>query len=363
MVENNFLSTFKGKKVFITGHTGFKGAWLSVLLQCFGANIRGYSLTPPTTPSLFESIKSRLTIESIIGNINDQTHLNNSIIEFKPDFIFHLAAQPLVRQSYQDPLETFSTNIIGTANLLESVKLLDNECVVILVTTDKVYENLDISYAYNESDKLGGYDPYSSSKACAELVINSYRNSFFNIHNWNSHLKSISSVRAGNVIGGGDWAQDRLLPDIIKAAQEDKKVLVRNPHSIRPWQHVLDPLIGYITLASLMKKDPLKYSSAWNFGPTNETTLSVIELVDFTLHNLGYGSREIEENRSHLHEAKLLQLDISKAIHDLNWRPLFNSKIAVKLSVDWYKGFYLDSSKAFDLCMNDIEKYFQLLNE
>lgn len=360
MVKNNLINSFKGKKVFVTGHTGFKGTWLSILLQNFGSIVRGFSLEPPSTPSLFDSVSPRLTIDTIIGDVNNFEHLRKSILDFKPDYIFHLAAQPLVRKSYIDPIETFSTNIIGTANLLESVKLLENECVVILVTTDKVYENLEIQYAYNELDKLGGYDPYSSSKACAELVINSYRNSFFNIKNWNNHLKSISSVRAGNVIGGGDWAQDRLLPDIIRAANLNQKVLVRSPHAVRPWQHVLDPLMGYLTLAALMKNDSKKYSSAWNFGPELNGSLSVIEFVDLTLKILGFGQSEIINNNSQPHEAKLLQLDITKATQLLNWKPLISSKEAVKLSVDWYKRYYADKNQAYELCMNDIETYFKL---
>lgn len=363
MVAYDIENNFKGKKVFITGHTGFKGTWLTILLERFGSIVRGYSLDPPSTPSLFESVKSNLSIDSIIGDINDFDFLNQKIVEFKPDYIFHLAAQPLVRKSYNETRETFSTNIIGTANLLESLKNLQKECVSVLITTDKVYENLEISYAYKELDRLGGYDPYSSSKACAELIINSYRQSFFNVEKWNSHSKSIASARAGNVIGGGDWAEDRLLPDIIRAVYSKKKVVVRNPNSIRPWQHVLDPLMGYLTLACKMKSNPTKYSSSWNFGPTEDGLMSVIELAEFTLMNLGFGEIEIINNVKLPHEAKLLQLDINKALQQLDWRPKISSKNAVEMSVKWYEGYYLQNYRAYDLCINDIQTYLNLDNE
>ena len=281
-----FQNTFKNKKVFLTGHTGFKGTWMTIWLEILGAKVRGYALKPET-PSLFNEVKKHLKIDSVISDIRDKKKLEEEILAFQPDYIFHLAAQPLVRESYKIPVETFEVNVLGTANVLDAVRNLKKECVVVIVTTDKVYENIEKDYAYKEADKLGGYDPYSASKAAAEIVTESYRQSFFNPIEFSKHKKSIATARAGNVIGGGDYASDRIVPDIFRSLSKGQIINVRNPKAIRPWQHVLEPLSGYLSLAASMKNEPQEFASAYNFGPKIKDVRTVEELVKQAIKTWG----------------------------------------------------------------------------
>jgi len=337
--------TYKGKKVFITGHTGFKGAWLLKILSLLGADIKGYALVPQTENDLYNLINGDKLCESLLADLRDRETLKRAILDFQPDFIFHLAAQPLVRLSYEIPSETFEVNAIGTANVLDAVKVLKKECSVVLITTDKVYHNNEWLYPYRENDRLGGYDPYSASKACTELVIDSYRNSFFNLQQYKIHKKGIAVGRAGNVIGGGDWSKDRLIPDIARALGNDQIITIRNPTSIRPWQHVLEPLLGYLLLGIRLKQNILKFSHAYNFGPYPEDALPVEQMVSLAIKQWGKGRFEIQTSEIQLHEAGLLKLDISKAINEIGWKPRLNAGQAIKLSLEWYNAFFNDKSK------------------
>lgn len=337
-------NTYKGKKVFISGHTGFKGAWLLQILSMAGAIIKGFSLQPLYDDDLYHLIEGDTLCLSVTGDLRDKKFVESSILDFEPDFIFHLAAQPLVRFSYNHPSETFLINAVGTAHVLDAVRLLKNRCNVILITTDKVYHNNEWAHPYRENDRLGGYDPYSASKACAEIVINSYRNSFFNINDYNNHRKALAVARAGNVIGGGDWNEGRLLPDIMKAMAENRKVFIRNPHAVRPWQHVLEPLSAYLMLGMKIDIDPSAFSGEYNFGPYLTDTLSVEEMVKLTIEQWGTGHYEIKKEQNQPHEANLLKLDISKALSELGWTPKYTAAIAVQKTVEWYKTFYYDRS-------------------
>ncbi|MCX8480613.1 MAG: CDP-glucose 4,6-dehydratase [Sediminibacterium sp.] len=330
------LNIYKNKKIFVTGHTGFKGAWLSIWLKKMGAIVRGYALKPNTDKDLYNYIPHTYFEKSVISTILDKEKLALEIQSFEPDFIFHLAAQPLVRESFIYPMETFEVNIIGTGNILNSVRKLPKKCVVICITTDKVYENKEWEYPYRENDRLGGFDPYSASKAGAEIIIHSFRNAYFNVHNFLEHKKSIASVRAGNVIGGGDFSKDRLIPDIIQSIENNKNIIVRNPTAIRPWQHVLDPLSGYLKLG-LMLAENNNLSGAYNFGPPPNAFLSVKELAEIAVKIYGKGNVEYPTLLNQPHEAHNLQLDISKAQHSLNWQPTFSNKEAIENTIDWYK--------------------------
>ncbi len=355
------LETFKGKKVFITGHTGFKGSWLSYWLYSLGAVIKGFSLQPETTPGLFTELKLSDKFESITGNINDLSLLKEEIIACQPDFVFHLAAQPLVRRSYKNPIETFTTNAIGTANVLESIRYLEKPCVCVCITTDKVYKNNEWVYPYRENDDLGGYDPYSASKACSELVVSSYINSFFNISNYASHKKAIATARAGNVIGGGDWSEDRLVPDIVKALSQNKEVLIRNPDAVRPWQHVMEPLFGYMLLALKLNDDVNNFSGAWNFGPYNDDNFSVIDLANIAVESWGAGKLIVDKDVNAPHEARLLRLDISKVINELKWTPKLNAEQAIGRTLSWYKEFY-NGKNVSELMDEDLLFYQSFFN-
>lgn len=343
MVDSLFLKlekSYKGKKVFLTGHTGFKGSWLLKTLSLLGAEVKGYALEPQTKDDLFHLISGNEICNSVIADLRDKERLIKEVVDFQPDFVFHLAAQPLVRLSYEIPAETFEVNVIGTANVLDSVRLLEKKCDVILITTDKVYHNNEWIYPYRENDRLGGYDPYSASKACAELLIDSYRNSFFNSKSYTSHEKGIAVGRAGNVIGGGDWSKDRLIPDIAKAFASDKAVVVRNPKSVRPWQHVLEPVIGYLLLGSKLAENSLQFNQAYNFGPHISDALSVEEMLNLAIKSWGRGEYKVELDENQPHEAGLLKLDISKAISELKWQPKMNAEKAVNLTMDWYSIFF-----------------------
>lgn len=358
MVKMNFTEIFNNKKVFVTGHTGFKGSWLTCWLNEIGANIKGYALSPVSEDDLYNQVDGNNLCDSVIADIRDYERLKKEILSFQPDFIFHLAAQPIVRYSYDYPVETFTVNAIGTANLLESLKFLKNPCVTVVITTDKVYENHETGELYQEQDKLGGYDPYSASKACAEIVVSSYRNSFFNGEKYSIHKKSISSARAGNVIGGGDWAKDRIIPDIIRALSNNEPVNVRNPDSVRPWQHVLDSLSGYLVLAAKQFQEPEKFAMAFNFGPQKNDCKKVRDLVESAISYWGSGSVEHSSVDSAYHEAALLRLDITKAADLLGWSPKYNSDIAIEKTISWYKNFIKSGRKnARDFLIKDIKDY------
>lgn len=346
---------FKGKKVFITGHTGFKGSWLLQIVSLLGAEVKGYALAPEKSGDLFHLIDGEsLCKSSVINDIRDAAKLRHELIHFEPDFVFHMAAQPLVLEGYQQPLYTFEVNAQGTANLLDALRYLPKKCVVVCITTDKVYENNDGNRAFIESDKLGGYDPYSASKAAAEIIISSYRNSFFNANNYEAHQKSLVSVRAGNVIGGGDFADNRIIPDIVKALKNNAEILLRNPHATRPWQHVIEPLGAYLLLASKMVESPTKYTDAYNIGPNEADVLSVESLTRIAIEKAGTGSIKIVENLQKVHEASTLRLDISKIKEDIGWVPTYNARTAIEKTIEWY----FDNRPADIKCIEHINAYF-----
>lgn len=348
---NPIFQQFKNKKIFLTGHTGFKGAWFSQLLLQIGAIVKGFALTPNTEPSLFQLLNHHQKFESVYGDINHYDLLEQQILSFQPDVIFHLAAQPLVRYSYRNTLETFQTNVLGTANLLEACKKLNKPCVVVCITTDKVYRNREENYAYNEADSLGGHDPYSASKAAAELIIDSYRKSFF----YEGQIQ-VASARAGNVIGGGDWSEDRLIPDLVRAISLKQKMIIRHPFAVRPWQHVLDPIFGYMTLASKMMITPHEFTSAWNFGPSNGEEKTVSEVANIFYHTFGIETDISVENNQKLHEANLLMLDINKSQNLLSWKPKWNTDKAIKETALWYNN--LNSSNAEQITNQNIYSFF-----
>lgn len=344
------LKYYKGKRVLITGHTGFKGSWLAYILDSIGAEITGYSLEPNTDPSLFKSLSFSRKFNSIIGDIRDKEKFKETVQEFNPEFIFHLAAQPLVLESYNNPKDTFDINFTGTLNLLEILRELDLSVQVVFITTDKVYENLELGCPFVETDKLGGKDPYSASKAASEILIDSYNKSFFKNSNTN-----IATARAGNVIGGGDWSENRLIPDIIKAKQQNNPLTIRSPKAIRPWQHVLDPLFGYLMLGVALYQNTEKYSSSWNFGPEIEDTKTVEEIV-----NIGEISEIIGQviyKESPIIEAQSLKLNITKAKNELSFKPVWKSELAIRATFEWYNSYYKMNSNAEELISNDLNSY------
>jgi len=327
---------WKGKRVFLTGHTGFKGAWLSIWLSELGAELTGYALDPPTSPSMFELAGLAKRMRNIIGDIRDLNFLEKALQEAQPEVVIHMAAQPIVRLSYEQPLLTYETNVMGTAHLLDAIRRCSSVRSVVIITTDKCYDNKEWLWGYREIDTLGGYDPYSSSKACAELVVAAYRNSFFNLKEYGrTHTVAIATARAGNVIGGGDWAKDRLVPDIVKAISEGRKVLIRNPDAIRPWQHVLEPLSGYLMLAEKLYTKGTEYAEAWNFGPYDADAKPVRWIVE-KLCSMWPDSPGFEiDTAPKPHEASYLKLDCSKAINRLGWKPTWNLEIALRKIMDW----------------------------
>jgi len=338
MVNINF-NIYKNKKVVVTGHTGFKGVWLVKTLELFGATVLGYSLEPYTTPSHYNLIKS--TSKSVISDIRDLKSFENVCLEFEPDIIFHLAAQALVRESYNFSLDTFNTNIIGTCHIFEVAKSLKNLKAIINITTDKCYENQEWLWGYKESDPLGGYDPYSASKACSEIVSASYRNSFFNIVDYGkTHNVLIATARAGNVVGGGDWSKDRLIPDIIKSTIENKPVNIRTPNSTRPWQHVLDAINGYLMLGEKLLSNDSKFATSWNFGPLTLKEYSVKTVLK--LAKISWDKIEVifDDESSYIHEAQYLKLDSSKALKILKWEPKYSIEQTVENTIQWYKLYY-----------------------
>jgi CDP-glucose 4,6-dehydratase len=348
MIDNYF---WKGKKVLITGHTGFKGSWLTLYLNSLGANVVGFSLPTNGESSLYELFDISSQIIDVKGDLRNLKLINRIIKIHEPEIVFHLAAQSLVRKSYIDPIETYTTNVIGTLNLLESVRKSGSVKIIINVTTDKCYENKEWNWGYRENDRLGGFDPYSNSKACSELLTQSYRDSFYN--NLNIY---VSTVRAGNVIGGGDWAENRLIPDFWRSVLKNEKLLVRNPNSIRPWQHVLEPLTGYLMLAEKMYLNGNQFEGSWNFGP-NESDVKTVGYIVNRLSELCNKSNFWEvDNFQTFHEAKNLKLDISKSKHILNWSPKFTIDVALEMTISWYDAFLLKKNvKEFTL--NQINQY------
>jgi CDP-glucose 4,6-dehydratase len=351
-----FNNVFKDKTILVTGHTGFKGSWLCIWLKECGANVVGYALEPYTERDNFVVTGLQGKVGHIVGDIRDFHKLRKVFEDYQPEFVFHLAAQPIVRESYISPKETYDINVGGTVNMLECCRLTASARVIINVTSDKCYENKEWIWGYRESDPMGGYDPYSSSKGCSELVTTAYRNSFFNPDNFEVHGKSLASARAGNVIGGGDWQKDRIIPDCIRALESNKPVEVRNPNAMRPWQHVLEPLSGYLLLASEMYGEPQKVCSAWNFGPDHNSIITVGKVADKVVAHWGNGSWINVSNENTPHEANLLNLDISKAKSYLKWFPTWDAEKAIEETVDWYKEYR--KKDPYRICVNQIEEFY-----
>ena len=347
MIDQAF---WQGKRVFLTGHTGFKGSWLSLWLVSLGASVKGYALNPNTTPSLFNEAKVDRVIDSQIGDIRDQEALHESMTTFNPDVLIHMAAQPLVRYSYDAPIETYEVNVIGTAKVLEVARNCAKLKAIVNITTDKCYENDERPQGYKENDPMGGHDPYSSSKGCAELVTLAYRRSFLQ-----DQGVSLASVRAGNVIGGGDWADDRLIPDILRSFEKNKPVVIRNPKATRPWQHVLEPLSGYLVLAQKMYNNHKEYAEGWNFGPREEDVKPVDWILDKMISKWPDSSWELDQN-SNPHEADFLKLDISKAESKLGWKPVWELSYTLEKIIAWQKA-WLNKEDMQVACLAEIEEY------
>jgi len=346
---------WQSRRVFITGHTGFKGSWLCLWLSQLGATVKGYALEPPTTPSLYEEARVGELIESEIGDIRDLEQLQKSLYDFKPDIVIHMAAQPLVRYSYTAPLETYAVNVLGTANVLESALSCESVRSVVSVTTDKCYENKEWHWAYREYEPMGGHDPYSSSKGCAELVTASYRRSFYS-----SKGKGLASARAGNVVGGGDWALDRLIPDILRAFEKNESVVIRSPNAVRPWQHVLEPLSGYLALAQRLFENPDDFAEGWNFGPNEEDVKPVSWILNRMVDAWPESSWTLDQATNNPHEANYLKLDVSKAKSKLNWHPTWDLKHTLENIVKWHRAWLSgDDMQAFSI--NEINEFMNSL--
>jgi CDP-glucose 4,6-dehydratase len=342
---------WKGKRVFVTGHTGFKGSWLTLWLRSMGVDVTGYALEPPTTPSMFAEARVGDGITSIIADVRDAQALSQALVASKPDVVFHLAAQPLVRQSYSDPVGTYATNVLGTVHLYEAVRACSDVRVVVNVTSDKAYENREWDWGYRETDQVGGHDPYSSSKGCSELITSAYRRSFFE-----SGSPALASARAGNVIGGGDWAEDRLVPDILRAFGAGETVRIRNPNAIRPWQHVLEPLSGYLTLAEHLWCNGAGFAEGWNFGPHDIDARPVSWIADAMAGTWDNGGVWLPDDREQPHEATYLKLDISKARHRLGWRPRWSLDEALTRVVAWHRS-WLGGEDVRALTLDQIKDY------
>lgn len=350
-----FNGVFKNKTVLVTGHTGFKGSWLAFWLSQMGANVIGYSLRPPTTPNHYELLK--LPIQSIIGDIRDEKKLENVFANYQPEIIFHLAAQPIVRLSYENPIETYDTNVMGTLQIFEACRK-HNVKAIVNVTSDKCYENKEWVWGYRENDPMGGYDPYSSSKGCAELLTSSYRNSYFNPKDYQKyHNTLLASCIAGNVIGGGDWAKDRLMTDIVLSTVQNKKIAIRNPNSTRPWQHVLEPLSGYLQIGQKLLEGKVEFADRWNFGPNESHSITVKEVVDKMKKYWNKINYEINTTENQLHEANLLKLDCSKSHIKLRWREVWDIDMALEKTLTWYKSYYengiIETKENLELYIND----------
>lgn len=352
------IEFWRGKKVFLTGHTGFKGSWLSLWLQQLGAQVTGYALQPPTNPNLFQVANVAQGMTSIIGDIRDTEALSKAMRDAAPDIVIHMAAQPLVRYSYVNPVETYSTNVMGTVYLLEAVRQTPSVRAVVNVTSDKCYDNKEWIWGYRENEAMGGFDPYSSSKGCAELATSAYRNSFFHPEKYADHRVALASGRAGNVIGGGDWADDRLIPDILRAISDNKPVVIRSPHAIRPWQHVLEPLSGYLLLAEKLCTQGIAYAEGWNFGPSDEDAKPVQWIVEQLTQQWGEGASWQLDGGEHLHEAHYLKLDCSKAKMRLDWQPRWHLGYTLEMIVAWQQA-WLAKLDMRSFTLKQIEQYTQ----
>ncbi|HKM19083.1 MAG TPA: CDP-glucose 4,6-dehydratase [Aliarcobacter sp.] len=352
-MQSLFSGIYKDKTVLVTGHTGFKGSWLVFWLSQMGAKVIGYSLEAPTNPNHIELLK--LDIISIIGDIRNLEKLNQTFETYKPDIVFHLAAQPLVRLSYENPIETYETNVMGTLKVFEASRI-NNVKAIVNITSDKAYENKEWIWGYRENDPMGGYDPYSSSKGCADILASSYRNSYFNINEYKkTHNTLLATCRAGNVIGGGDWAKDRLITDIMISVSQGKKVSIRNPKATRPWEHVLEPLSGYLQIGQKLLEEKVEFAEAWNFGPSDEGSITVEQVVQNVKKHWDKIDYEINQDPNQLHEANLLKLDCSKAHILLKWKDVWDSETTFEKTVKWYKAYYEDDKKI--LTQNDLESY------
>lgn len=352
-----FNNIYKNKKVLVTGNTGFKGCWLSLWLLALGADVLGYALEPDTEPSMFGALNLKEKVKTVFANILDKNTLDKTFQSFQPDIVFHLAAQPLVLRSYQEPLLTYETNVLGTLNVLLAAKNCKSVKAFVNVTTDKCYENKEMQTGYKEDDPMGGFDMYSSSKGCVEIMSSSFRRSFLQSEN----AFALATARAGNVIGGGDWAQDRLIPDCIKAINNDLPVEIRNPSAVRPWQHVLEPLSGYLLLGQKLMEAGKLYAKGYNFGPFQHSVLTVSDVAQKVVEYYGKG-KVLTGKKSHLHEAGLLMLDITKAEEELGWTPSLSADDAIKNTVEWYKLFY-EKGSMFDYTMEQIKDYQNLCGE
>lgn len=358
-MESMGLNTvfWKNKRVLLTGHTGFKGSWLSLWLQYLETNLVGYALAAPTNPSLFEVAEVSKNMQSITGDVRDLAHLNKVFKTFQPEIVIHMAAQSLVRHSYNNPVETYSTNVMGTVNVLEAARNVSSVKAIVNVTSDKCYENKEWHWGYRENESMGGFDPYSNSKGCAELVTSAYRSSFFNPNDYGLHGVALASARAGNVIGGGDWAADRLIPDIFKSIIAGQPVRLRNPSAIRPWQHVLEPLNGYLTLAQALHQNGVKYSEAWNFGPKDQDMLTVENVTQQIISSWdSNASYEIVTETNAPHEAILLKLDCSKAHNQLKWQPKWDAKKTIHKICDWHKA-HQNNQNMGNYCLQEIKEF------
>ena len=351
-----FGDFYKGKRVLVTGHTGFKGSWLSIWLHELGADVIGVSLDPYSERDnyVLSDIGKKIKAD-IRADIRDAQKMKDIFAEYKPEIVFHLAAQPLVRLSYEKPVDTYETNVLGSINVLEAIRATDSVKVGVMITTDKCYDNKEQLRGYKEDDPFGGYDPYSSSKGACEIAIQSWRRSFFNPEQFEKHGKSIASVRAGNVIGGGDWALDRIIPDCIRALEANKPIQIRSPKSVRPWEHVLEPLSGYMLLAKKMWDRPTEYCEGWNFGPEAESVSTVWNVATELVRNFGKGELMDCSNPNAVHEAQLLMLDITKAKTRLGWKPRLNMQECIALVADWYKRY--KNENVYSLCVEEIEKF------
>jgi CDP-glucose 4,6-dehydratase len=347
---------WRAKRVFLTGHTGFKGSWLSLWLQSLGAEVQGFALAPPTTPALFEVARVGDGMASTVGDVRDFDALLRGMNEFRPDVVLHMAAQPLVRLSYVEPIATYATNVMGTVHVLEAARRVGTPRCIVNVTTDKCYENREWVWSYREDEPMGGYDPYSNSKGCSELVTSAYRRSFFR-----ESGPALASARAGNVIGGGDWAVDRLVPDILRAFERDAPVVIRNPHAVRPWQHVLEPLGGYLTLAEQMWTEGQSLAEGFNFGPADVDARPVQWIVERMAAAWGDSARWERDGAAHPHEANHLKLDISKARHRLGWQPRWSLDQALDAIVHWHKA-WMAGADMHALCLSQIEQYAHSMN-
>lgn len=340
------VKTWHKRRVFLTGHTGFKGSWLALWLSKLGAQVRGYALDPCTEPNLFDLASLNTVVEDVRGDVRDLAKLEASMTHFAPEVVFHLAAQPLVRRSYADPVGTYGTNVMGTVHLLEAIRKTPSVRALVCVTTDKCYENREWIWPYRETDPLGGYDPYASSKACAEIVSAAYRSSFFTTGRLREHPVALATARAGNVIGGGDWSEDRLIPDLIRGFRSGQPVLIRHPNAIRPWQHVLDPIHGYMMLAQELLAQPARFASAYNFGPSDDDIWPVERIASKLATTWGDGASWTRDSVPGVHEAHVLRLDASKARAELGWKPRLRIEAALDWTMEWYRAWSRDEDMA-----------------